>query len=89
MATLTVVDKAKEIVVDGLTAESFMAFKRKCGKGCGVLVSLDCGEEILVDSCKLFRKLPQGAHYNARLLKRATTIPEGIDAKGQHVWVEA
>ena len=89
MATLTVVDKAKEIVVDGLTAESFMAFKRKCGTRCGVLVTLDCGAEIFVDSCKLFRKLPKGAHYNARLLKRATRIPEGIDAKGQHVWVEA
>ena len=89
MATLTVVDKAKEIVVDGLTAESFMAFKRKCGKGCAVLVTLDCGEEILVDSCKLFRKLPQGAHYNARLLKRTTTIPEGVDAANHTVWFEA
>ena len=75
--------------MDRLTAESFMAFKRNMVTGCALIVLLDCGEEILVDSCKLFRKLPQGAHYNARLLKRATTIPEGIDADGQHVWAEA
>ena len=89
MATLTVVDKAEQVLAHGLTAETFVAFKRKYGTRCGVLVTLDCGAEIFVDSCKLFRRLPKGAHYNARLLKRATTIPEGIDAKGQHVWVEA
>ena len=89
MATHTVFDKAERVLAHGLTAATFMQFKRTCGAGCGFLVALDCGEEIFVDSRKLFRKLPKGAHYNARLLKRATTIPEGIDAKGQHVWVEA
>ena len=53
-----------------------------------MLVKLDCGEEILVDTCKIFRKLPSGAHYSARLLKRVAKVPEGVGAKNHKVWVE-
>ena len=89
MATLTVTNKQNEVLATTLSTGSFMAFKKKIGKGCAVLVRLDCGEEILVDTCKIFRKLPSGGHYSARLLKRATKVPEGVDAKNHTVWVEA
>ena len=87
MATLTVLNRAKEIVADGLRAESFMDFRRKF-RGSALIITLDCGEEIFVDSCKLFRKLPNN-HYTARLLRRARSIPDGIDAEGSTVWMEA
>ena len=51
-ATLTVTNKQNEVLATTLTAGSFMAFKKKIGKGCAVLVRLDSGEEILVDSCE-------------------------------------
>ena len=88
MATLCVTNKQNEIWVATLSAGNFMAFKKSQGRGCAVLVRLDRGEEILVDTCKIFRKLPSGAHYNARLLKRATKVPEGVGAKNHTVWVE-
>ena len=88
MATLTVSNKANEVVADGLTPESFVQFKGKWGKGCAVLVMLDCGEEIVVDTCKLFRRLPK-ARYTARLLTRTAVIPDGLAAEGHDVWVEA
>ena len=89
MATLTVTNKQNEVLATTLSAGSFMAFKKTICKGCAVLVRLDCGEEILVDTCKIFRKLPSGAHYNARLLKQAAKVPEGIGAQNHTVWVEA
>ena len=52
-------------------------------------MTLDCGEEILVDTCKLFKRLPRGACYTARLLKSPTSIPGGLEAKWPDVWVEA
>ncbi len=88
MATLTVFNKANEVVADGLTPEWFVQFKGKWGKGCAVLVRLDCGEEIVVDTCKLFRRLPK-ARYKARLLTRTVAIPDGLAAEGYEVWVEA
>ena len=42
-----------------------------------------------MDTCKLFRRLPRGACYNARLLETPTSVPEGLEAKGHDVWVEA
>ena len=87
MATLTVLNRAKEIVADGLRAESFMDFRRKF-RGSALIITLGCGEEIFLDSCKLFRKLPKN-HYTARLLRRARSIPDGIDAEGSTVWMEA
>ena len=50
MATLTVFNRAEEIVADGL---SFTDFKRRFGRGSALIITLDCGEEILVDSCRL------------------------------------
>ena len=42
-----------------------------------------------MDTCKLFRRLPRGTCYTARLLKKPTSILEGLEAKGHDVWVEA
>ena len=42
-----------------------------------------------MDTCKLFKRFPRGACYTARLLKSPTSIPEGLEAKGHDVWVEA
>ena len=68
-----------------------MAFRRRCGKGAAVVVELTCGEEIMVDTVGLLRKLPRGAIYKARLLRRTTEIPEGLEneAAGNNIWVEA
>ena len=84
MATLTVFNRAEEIVADGL---SFTDFKRRFGRGSALIITLDCGEEILVDSCRLFRKLPPKARYSAKLLKRTPSIPDGLDAKNHIVWM--
>ena len=89
MARLTVVNRVDDIVADGITAASFMAFKRQCGKGSALLVELDCGKEIMVDTVKLFRKLPRDAVYRARPLRRTTSRPQGLEHAGCNVWVEA
>ena len=54
------------------------------------IVLLDCGEEVFVDSCKMFRRLPKGAQYKARLLRRTIKLPEALreNAAGCHVWEE-
>ena len=77
----------EEIVADGLQAETFMDFKRKFGRGSALTITLECGKEIIVDSCKISRKLPKG-NYTAKLLKRASRIPDGIDAEDSTVWME-
>ena len=59
--------------------------KKRCAEGFGrvaLVVALDCGEE-------MFMRLPWGACYTARLLKTPMSIPEGLEAKGRDVWVEA
>ena len=93
MATLRIINSKSECVADALTAQSFVDFKKRCAEeGLGrvaLVVTLDCGEEIFMDTCKLFRRLPRGACYNARLLKKPTSVPEGLEAKGHDVWVEA
>ena len=68
-----------------------MAFRRRRGKGAAVVVELACGSEILVDTVGLLRKLPRGAVYKARLLRRTTKIPKGLEneAARSNVWVEA
>ena len=78
-------------MADGVTAETFVAFKRHCGKGAVALVELTCGSEILVDTVKLFKKLPRGANYKARLLRKTTEIPKGLgnEVARSDVWVEA
>ena len=90
MAKLTVYDKAGDVVADGLSAETFVAFKRRCGKGTAVIVKLERGDEVMVDSCKVFRKLPRGASYTARLVRSTTKLPKEIAqvAAGRNVWVE-
>ena len=89
MARLAVVNREGEVVADGVTATNFMAFKRQCGKGSALLVELDCGKEIMVDTVKLFRKLPRDAVYRARPLRRTTSRPQGLEHAGCSVWVEA
>ena len=80
-------------MAEALTTQSFVDFEKHCAKeGLGwiaLVVTLDCGEEIFMDTCKLFKRLPRGACYTARLLKPPTSIPEGLEAKGPDVWVEA
>ena len=89
MARLTVVNRVDDIVADCIRAASFMAFKRQCVKGSALLVELDCGKEIMVDAVKLFRKLPRDAVYRARLLRRTTSRPQGLEHAGCNVWAEA
>ncbi len=86
MATLRIINSKSECVADALTAQSFVDFKKRCAeKGLGrvaLVVTLDCGEEIFMDTCKLFKRLPRGACYTALLLKSPTSIPDGLEAKG-------
>ena len=87
---LVVYNRAGEVVGDGVSAQSFMDFKRHCGKSTAVIVELDCGEEVFVETCTLFKRLPRGATYRARLLRKADIIPDGpAHGPGDHtVWVE-
>ena len=93
MATLRIINSKSECVAEALTAQSFVDFKKRCAKeGLGrvaLVVTLDCGEEIFLDTCKLFRRLPRGACYTARLLKSPRSIPEGLEVKEHDVWIEA
>ena len=93
MATVRVINRSSECVADALTAQSFVDFKKRCAEeGFGrvaLVVTFDCGEEIFMDTCKLFKRLPRGACYTALLLKSPTSIPDGLEAKGPDVWVEA
>ena len=93
MATLRIINSKGDCLEEALTPQKFVDFKRRCAReGLGrvaLLVTLDCAEEIFLDTCKLFRRLPRGACYTARLLKKPTSVPEGLEAKGHDVWVEA
>ena len=93
MATVRVINSKGACVAEALTPQSFVDFKKRCAEeGFGrvaLVVTLDCGEEIFMDTCKLFKRLPRGACYTARLLKSPASIPEGLEAKGHDVWVEA
>ena len=84
---LVVYNRAGEVVGDGVSAQSFMDFKRHCGKRTAVIVDLD---EVFVETCTLFKRLPRGATYRARLLQRTSQIPDGLarEASGHNVWVE-
>ena len=92
MATVRVINSKGECVADASTPQSFVDFKKRCAEeGLGrvaLVVTLDCGKEIFVDTCKLFRRLTRGACYTARLLKKPTSIPEGLEVKGHDVWME-
>ena len=82
MATLRIINSKSECVADALTAQSFVDFKKRCAEeGFGrvaLVVTLDCGEEIFMDTCKLFKRLPRGACYTARLLKVADVHTGGL-----------
>ena len=77
-------------VAGAVTADSFMEFKRKCDQNTAVIVELTCGEEVFVESCQHFKRLPRGATYRARLLQRTSAIPAELaqEAIGCQVWVE-
>ena len=93
MATLRIINSKDDCVEEALTPQKFVDFKKRCAEeGLGrvaLAVTLDCGEEIFLDTCKLFRRLPRGACYTARLLRSPTSVPESLEAKGHDVWVEA
>ena len=93
MATLRIINSKGDCVEETLTPQKFVDFKRRCAReGLGrvaLIVTLDCAEEIFLDTCKLFRRLPRGACYTARLLKSPTSILESLEAKGHDVWVGA
>ena len=86
MCKLTIVNKAGDVVAEGVTPESFAAFKKQQRRGSAVLVELD-GGEILVDTVRLLRRFPRGVVYNARLLRRVVKPPESLPA-GHIVWEE-
>ena len=88
MASLSILNKEGIVVAESVTPNKFIAFKRQYGKGCAVLVELAGGEELLVDTVKLLRRLPKSI-YKARLLQRVTVIPKELDCSGRDVWVEA
>ena len=93
MATARVISINSECMADALTAQSFVDFKKRCAEeGFGrvaLVVTLDCGEEIFMDTCKLIKRRPRGACYTARLLKSPRSIPEGLEVKEHGVWIEA
>ena len=85
MCKLTVVNKAGDVVADGVTPETFMIFKRAHGKGSAVIVELHCGEDIFVDTVRTLRRLPKEAIYRARLLQRVARPPEALGGAGHDV----
>ena len=93
MATVRVINSNSECGAGALTPQSLVYFKKRCAEeGLGrvaLVVTLDCGEEIFMDTCRRFRRLPRGACYTARLLKKPTSVPEGLEVKGHDLWMEA
>ena len=59
MATLRIINSKSECVAEALTPQSFVDFKRRrVNEGIGriaLVVTLDCGEELFMNTCKLFR----------------------------------
>ena len=88
MVTLRITNSKSECVADALTAQSFVDFKKRCAEeGFGrvaLVVTLDCGEEMFMDTCKLFKRLPRGACYTVRRLKSPRSIPDG--PRGEGAW---
>ena len=87
MCQLSVVDKLGSIIAEGVTPETFAAFKKQQGRGSAVVVELHCGEEIFVDTVQRLRRFPRDV-YKARLLRRVVKPPAGLNATGHAVWVE-
>ena len=89
MAALRISNSKSECGADALTAQSLVDFKKRCAEEGFGRVALVVGEEMFMDTCKLFKRLPRGACHTARLLTSPTSILEGLEAKGHDVWVEA
>ena len=85
MCQLSVVDKLGSIIAEGVTPETFAAFKKQQGKGSAVVVQLHCGEEIFVDTAQRLRRFPRDV-YTARLLLRVVKRPASLNATGHTVW---
>ena len=86
MVSLWVVNQAGDVLANNVTAASYMAFKQKTGQGSAIVVELDCGEEIFVDTVKLLKRLPHDAVYRARLLRKTKSPPEDFEHAGYTVW---
>ena len=69
MATLRIINSKSECVADALTAQSFVDFKKRCAEeGFGrvaLVVTLDCGEEIFMDTCRGCRRIPRRVLYGS------------------------
>ena len=78
-------------MVDGLAAETCMAFRCHCSKGAAPLVEFICRFEILADTARQVRKLPRSASHKARLLRKTVKIPKGPEneAVRSDIWIEA
>ena len=78
-------------MVDGLAAETCMAFRCHCSKGAAPLVEFICRFEILADTARQVRKLPRSASHKARLLRKTVEIPKGLEneAVRSDIWIEA
>ena len=87
MAALCVLNKKGDVVIDDLTADKFVSFKKRCGAGSAVIVEME-GDLVLVDTCKIFRGIPPGALYKARLVRSTKKPPEEIAHAGYDAWVE-
>ena len=86
MATHRVINSKNECVAEALALQSFVYLKQRCAKeGTGsiaLIVTLESGEEIFMEKCKVFRRLPRGASYTARLLKELTSDRRALTRGG-------
>ena len=86
MATLRIMSSKSECVADALAAQSFVDFKKRCAEeGFGrvaLVVTLDCGEEMFMDTCKLFKRLPQGCVLHGSSVKVADVHTGGPRGEG-------
>ena len=85
MCRLSVVDKLGSIIAEGVTPETFAAFKKQQGRGSAVVVELHCGEEIFVGTVQFLRRFPRDV-YKARLLRRVVKPPASLNATGHIDW---
>ena len=81
MATLRVINSKSECVAEALTPQSFVDFKRRCAnEGVGriaLIVTLDCGEQLFMDTCKLLKRLPKHPRRPTRGPQERSGAPQG------------
>ena len=87
MATIAVQNKAGELVAE-VTARSFGAYKRRQPGKIALLLPLGDDRELIIDTCKIVKQLPNGS-YEARLLNMVA-IPSEVanELRGYDVWKE-